>query len=108
VAIVLLLATVIGIPAGLIVLGVYLVALYLTQVIVGMAIGRYILPNGWNDGSRGFHLLAMAIGVILIGGLRFVPLPYVHGLLMLAITVWGLGAVAMLLGSLNRHGEGLA
>ena len=107
-AIILLLATVIGIPAGLIVLGAYLAALYLTQVIVGMAIGRYVLPNGWNDGSRGFHLLAMAIGVILIGALRFIPLPYVHGLTMLVITIWGLGAVAMLLVSPNRRGEALA
>ena len=107
-AIVLLMVTVIGFPAGLIVLGTYLVALYLTQVIVGMAIGRFILPNGWNDGSRGFHLLAMAIGVILIGALRFIPLPYVHGLIMLVITVWGLGAVAMLLASLNHRGEALA
>ena len=105
IAVVLLLATVIGIPAGLIVLGGYLIALYLTQVIVGMAIGRFILPEGWNDGSRGFHLLAMAIGVILVGALRFIPLPYVHGLIMLLITVWGMGAVAMLFGVFNRRSE---
>lgn len=100
---ILLMSTVIGIPAGLIVLVVYALALYLTQVMVGMAIGRFILPGRWNDGSRGFHLLAMTIGVILLGLLRFIPLPYVHGLITLVVTIWGLGAVAMLVVSLGRR-----
>ena len=102
-----LLATVIGIPAGLIVLILYFLALYLTQVVVGMAIGRFILPNGWNDGSRGFHLLAMTIGVVLLGVLRFIPVPYIHGLVTLVVTIWGLGAVAMLVVSLGRRGDRL-
>ena len=97
-------ATVIGIPAGPDRAVLYFLALYLTQVFVGMAIGRFILPNGWNDGSRGFHLLAMTIGVILLGALRFIPLPYVHGLVTLVVTIWGMGAVAMLVVSLGRRG----
>ncbi|HYI24540.1 MAG TPA: polymer-forming cytoskeletal protein [Thermomicrobiales bacterium] len=100
---ILLMTTIIGIPAGLIVVFLYLLALYLTQVFAGMAIGRFILPNGWNDGSRGFHLLAMTIGVILLGALRFIPLPYVHGLVTLVVTIWGMGAVAMLVVSLGRR-----
>jgi cytoskeletal protein CcmA (bactofilin family) len=103
---VVLIATVIGIPAGAVLLALYVVALYLTQVVVGMAIGRLVLPRRWNDGSRGFHLLAMTIGVLLIGALRFIPLPYVHGLVMLVVTVWGMGAFAMLAGSRARGSGG--
>ena len=98
-----LMTTIAGIPAGIILITLFFVALYLTQVFVGMSIGRFILPSKWNDGSRGFHLLAMTIGVILIGALRFVPLPYVSPIMTLIITIWGIGAVLMLLGSLNRQ-----
>jgi cytoskeletal protein CcmA (bactofilin family) len=100
---VVLMVTVIGIPAGVILLAMYFVALYLSQVFVGMAIGRMILPNGWNDGTRGFHLLAMTLGVLIIGALRFLPLPYVYSILAFVITIWGIGAALMLLGSLNRR-----
>lgn len=98
-----LMVTVVGLPAGLILLGLYLIALYLTQVVVGMAIGRFMLPRGWNDGSRGFHLLAMTIGVVLIGALRLVPVPYLFTVVGALITIWGAGAVVMLLGTLNRQ-----
>lgn len=100
-----LMVTVIGIPAGIVLLTVFFVALYLTQVIVGATIGRFVLPNSWNDGSRGFHLLAMTLGVVLLGALRLIPVPYVHTLLSVVITIWGAGAVLMLLGSLNRQSD---
>jgi len=100
-----LMVTVIGIPAGIVLLAVFFVALYLTQVIVGVTIGRFILPTSWNDGSRGFHLLAMTLGVVLLGALRLIPVPYVHSLLSVVITIWGAGAVLMLLGSLNRQSQ---
>jgi len=103
-----LLATVIGIPAGLIVVVMFLIALYLTQVFAGMAIGRFILPNRWNDGSRGFHLLAMTIGVLLLGATRFIPLPFAGGILTLLITIWGLGAVVMLFVPFGHQDNGVA
>ncbi|MEJ7901327.1 MAG: hypothetical protein WKF63_05735 [Thermomicrobiales bacterium] len=98
-----LMVTVIGLPAGIVLLAVFFVALYLTQVIVGMTIGRFILPTSWNDGSRGFHLLAMTLGVVLLGALRLIPVPYLYTLLSLIITIWGAGAVLMLAGSLIRQ-----
>ena len=98
-----LMVTVIGLPAGIVLLAVFFVALYLTQVIVGMTIGRFILPTSWNDGSRGFHLLAMTLGVVLLGALRLIPVPYLFTLLSLIISIWGTGAVLMLAGSLNRQ-----
>lgn len=98
-----LMVTVIGLPAGFILLGLYLVALYLTQVAVGISIGRLILPRAWNDGSRGFHLLAMTLGVLIIGALRLIPLPYLWWVLSTLVTLWGAGAIVMLLGSLNHQ-----
>jgi hypothetical protein len=45
----------------------------------------------------------MTLGVILIGALRFIPVPYVHLALTLIVTIWGIGAASMLVGSLNRQ-----
>ena len=90
---VLLMVTVIGIPIGIIALTVMVIVLYLSQVFVGTAIGRLILPESWGDGGRGFNLLAMALGVILLGALRLIPIP-VFGFVVAALTaLLGLGAV---------------
>lgn len=105
IAAVVLMITIVGIPGGIILISMFLLALYLSQVFAALAIGRFILPNGWNDGSRGFHLLAMTLGVILLGGLRFIPVPYVHFGLKMIVTVWGIGAASMLLSTLNRRDE---
>lgn len=90
---IILMVTVIGIPIGLITLATYLILLYLSQVFVGTAIGRWILPNSWGDGGRGFNLLAMALGVILLGAVRLIPIPAVDILIAAATAILGLGAV---------------
>jgi cytoskeletal protein CcmA (bactofilin family) len=100
-----LMVTVIGLPAGILLLGLFLALLYLTQVVVGITIGRFILPRRWNDGSRGFHLLAMTLGVVALGAMRLVPIPYVEAALGLIVTIWGAGAAVMLFGVLNRQGH---
>ena len=101
-----LMITVVGIPAGVVLLAAYGVAIYLSQVVVGVTIGRFILPAKWNDGSRGFHLLAMTLGVVLLGGFRLVPVPYVFPLLSIVVTIWGVGASLLLLGVLPRQPSG--
>jgi hypothetical protein len=98
-----LMITVVGFPAGFVLLTLFLIALYLTQAVVGMSIGRFILPRSWNDGSRGFHLLAMTIGVIIIAAFRFVPLPWVWGVVSFIVTIWGIGAILMLVPVLSRQ-----
>jgi hypothetical protein len=98
-----LMVTVIGFPAGLVMLTLFLIGLYLTQAVVGITLGRFILPKSWNDGSRGFHLLAMTLGVIIIAAFRFVPLPWVWGGVSLIVTIWGIGAVLMLIPVLSRQ-----
>ena len=93
--IVILLVTVVGLPVALIGLAAYLAALYLSQVVVGLAIGRFILPNRWGDEGRGFNLLAMTIGVLIIAGLRLIPLPFVSEAIALIVAVFGLGAIVL-------------
>ncbi len=100
VALILIFST-IGFPIGLIGIGLFIAILYLSQVFVGFAIGRFILPDRWNDGSRGFHLLAMTLGVIILAALNFVPLPYVSAVIAVLVTMWGLGAALMVLGQLG-------
>lgn len=84
--------TVLGIPIGVLMLVAYLVGLYLSQVIVGLAIGRFLLPRRWRDGSRGYLLLAATIGIILIGILRLLPFPFVNIVVMTLVTLLGFGA----------------
>ncbi len=98
---VVLIASMIGLPIGVIGIGAFIAILYLTQVFVGLAIGRFILPNRWNDGSRGFHLLAMTIGVIILAALNFIPLPFASAVIAIVVTMWGLGAALMVLGRLG-------
>lgn len=98
-----LMVTVVGLPAGIVLLMLFGMSLYITQVVVGMTIGRFVLPRSWNDGSRGFHLLAMTIGVIFLATFRFVPLPWVWALVSAVVTIWGIGAILMLIPLLSRR-----
>ncbi len=85
--------SVLGLPIGVLLLLGYLVALYLSQVVVGLALGRFLLPRRWRDGSRGFLLLAATLGLILIGVLRLLPFPYVNIVVTVAVTLLGFGAI---------------
>lgn len=98
---VVLMISIVGIPASLIVLAAYTMALYLSQYIVGQRLGSAILPDRWNDGSRGYLLLSMTIGVILLGALRFVPVPHLSSVIGAVVAILGLGAAVMLLGQLR-------
>ena len=93
---VLALISVFLLPVGLLMLVLYPVALYLTQIVVGITIGRSILPRSWRDGSRGFLLFALVIGTIIIGFLRMAPVPFLNVIVVVLVTVWGFGAILML------------
>lgn len=87
-----LLVTVVGAPVALIGFAVYFSVLYLSQVFLGLAIGRVILPSSWDTAGRGYNLLAMVVGVLIVGGLRMVPLPFVGTIIAVLTAVVGLGA----------------
>ena len=95
VALALLLITVIGIPIAAIGVAFYLAGLYLSQVFVGLALGRWMLPNSWGDEGRGFNLLAMTLGVIILAGLRLIPLPYLGTAVATLTGILGLGALVI-------------
>lgn len=94
---VLALVSVFLIPVGVLMLVLLPIALYLSQIVVGITIGRSILPRSWRDGSRGFLLFALVIGVIIIGALRLAPVPFLNVVTMVIVTIWGFGALLMLL-----------
>lgn len=98
---ILLLATVVGIPLGLLLLAGYIVALYLSQVVVGQRLGAWLLPNRWADGSRGHLLLSMTLGVLLLSALRYVPVPFFDTVVNMLVAVAGLGAAVLLFGRLR-------
>jgi cytoskeletal protein CcmA (bactofilin family) len=99
---VILMVTVVGIPIAIMGFIAYFCALYLSQVLLGMALGRIILPKSWDTASRGYNLLAMTIGVLILGGLRMVPLPFVSGGIALLTAILALGAIAVAIRSTRR------
>lgn len=90
---VILAVTVIGIPVSLVSLILFGVALYLSQVFVGLALGRAILPRSWRSIGRGYNLLAMVLGVAIIGAIRLIPLPFVDLTVAVVVAVLGIGAL---------------
>ncbi len=84
--------TIVGIPISLILLVAFVVTLYLSQVFVGLALGRFILPDRWGDLGRGYNLLAMTIGVIILFAPRFIPLPFLDSAISVIVALVGLGA----------------
>ena len=88
-----LMATIVGIPVSVTILAAYGVILYVSQVIVGLALGRWLLPVTWRSYGRGFNLLAMAIGVIIIGLVRLIPFFPVDQIVALIVAILGIGAV---------------
>ncbi len=93
---VLMLFSIFLLPVGVISMLAILVALYLSQIVVSITIGRAILPRSWRDGSRGFLLFAMVIGMVIIGAMRLAPVPFLNAIVMVLVTVWGFGAIVML------------
>ncbi len=99
VAAVVLMLTLVGLPAGLIVAGFWLLGLYLSQILVAALLGRSILHRT--------DALPAAFAPVLLVGLACVTvavnLPYLGPLARLLVLVLGLGlAVTTLLRSLRR------
>ncbi len=88
-----LVVTLIGIPVSIVALVLFGIALYLSQVFVGMAIGRTILPRGWRSYGRGYNILAMVIGVTLIALLRLIPVPFLDLAVGVIVALLGLGGL---------------
>lgn len=95
--VVVLLITIIGIPLALILMMLYFVALLAGYVIGALFLadrGLALLRRG-AEGGRGLRVLALAIVLVLLALLAFVPL--LGGLVRAAVLLLGLGAIALAL-----------
>jgi hypothetical protein len=99
IAVLLLSITIIALPVALIISAGYVGGLYLSQVFVGLAVGRLLLRLPAGQAGRGINLVAMAIGVTLLAALRLAPLPHANTVFAVFVALFGLGAVAVGLGS---------
>ena len=86
---VLLLATIIGIPLGIIILAIYFVCLYLSVIVASLVAGKLMDQRGWLN-TKNLYLQG-SVGLVLITILEFIPL--VGGLIRLIVLLTGLGVL---------------
>jgi cytoskeletal protein CcmA (bactofilin family) len=90
VAIIVAAITLVGIPIALMLCAAYLAAIYLAKIWVGAFLGRMLLkPTG---ATKGDWLLGLLVGLLILTIIGIIP--YLGGLIRLAVTCLGLGAFA--------------
>jgi len=92
VAAILVCITIVGIPVGIAVLFLYVIAIYSAQVFVGAWLGEKILGAAVGLGPA---LGRLALGLAIIRVLRIIP--YLGALVGAVVVVWGLGALVLTL-----------
>ena len=98
VAIILIAITLVGLPASLMLLMAYLVAIYLAKIWVGAFLGQILLkPTG---ATKSDWLLGLLVGLLILTVVRFIP--YLGGLVHFGVTCLGLGALAWQLYRVSR------
>jgi len=83
--------TVIGLPIGLIALALYTIAIYLTQLFVGLLIGQLIIGAFRRVETRAALVGALALGLAILTLLKLIP--FVGFFIGLATILFGLGAI---------------
>lgn len=98
VAIVVAAITLVGIPLSLMLLATYLAAIYLSKIWVGAFLGRRLLrPTG---ATMGDWLPALLVGLVILTIVGLIP--YIGGLVRLAVVCLGMGAFAWQLHRASR------
>jgi len=72
-AVIIVCATVVGIPLGLIALALYLIAVYLSPLLVAIFLGKWMLKQPSGVDSTGRLIGALALGLLVIQFLDVVP-----------------------------------
>ena len=85
--------TVVGVPVGLIGLTLYGIAIYLSQIAIGLFIGYWIISYFGKVESRGVLVGALALGFAILTLLKLIP--YIGFALWLATVLFGIGAIVM-------------
>src|SRR2546427_5962904 len=98
VAMIVIAITLVGLPLSLMVFVVYMVAIYLAKIWVGAFLGRMLLkPVG---ATKGDWVLGLLVGLVILTVIGFIP--YLGGLIHLAVMCLGLGAFAWQLYGASR------
>ena len=90
VAIIVIAITLVGFPASLMLLAVYLAAIYLAKIWVGAFLGRMLLKPA--RATNADWLLGLLVGLLILTIVGFIP--YLGGLVHLAVICLGMGAFA--------------
>lgn len=86
-------ATLVGIPLSVIVLFLYLISIYISQIPVSLFVGRSILPQSKDRVSKAFLFGAFVLGLFILSLLSFIP---IFGYIVsLAIILFGFGAMVV-------------
>ncbi|MFP5503563.1 MAG: hypothetical protein ACLGIN_13825 [Candidatus Sericytochromatia bacterium] len=88
---IMLMLTVIGLPVGLLALGTYALCLYLTQLVVAWALGRWVLQRRFQVNTTAMRALALTLGLVAVSALKAIPVAGAY--FTMAFVVWGLGAI---------------
>jgi len=96
VAIIVAAITLVGIPISLMLFAVYMAAIYLAKIWVGAFLGQMVL----NGVTKRNWLLGLLVGLLILTLVGFVP--YLGGLVRLAVVCVGLGAFAWQLYTVSR------
>ena len=87
---ILLIFTIIGLPLALILLGLWLIALFIAKVLAGIVIGRSVLEKFWKK-KKVSLIWAMIVGIVICWFIFSVP--FVGWILGLVALWWGLGGI---------------
>jgi cytoskeletal protein CcmA (bactofilin family) len=85
--------TVVGVPVGLLGLAIYGAAVYISQIVVGLFIGYWIIGYFNKVESRGVLVGAFALGFFILTLIKLIP--YVGLPIWLATVLFGIGAMAI-------------
>ena len=98
-------ATIIGIPLALIVLALYGITLYLTQLPVSLIIGQLIFERFRLVQSRGMQVASLALGLAIVELIRSLPIPYWGWIITAIVMFFGMGAILVSERRLVEHGR---
>lgn len=91
---IILLITIIGIPLSLILVMLWLIALYLSKILVGILVGRSLLNHFWAK-QKDSLILGMVIGIVAVH--LIFALPFIGWIMALLAMLWGLGGIMLVL-----------
>jgi cytoskeletal protein CcmA (bactofilin family) len=95
VAITIAFGLVIGIPLGLATLALYMLAVYLGHIFIGLFIGKWMLRQRTDVDSTGRLISALAVGLLIVYLCGIIP--FIGCLTDLAVILFGLGTIAYFL-----------